>query len=209
MLAKGGRVDAVSVPPVRVAGRELQPTPVFDTYWRFAAARQALYEARLRGQAAPWTATRSCGAHRFTNCYRAADRVSQYLITQVFYAGIQAWDEVVFRILLFKMFNRIPPGSCSTAHFGQVTWREYDFGRYNAVLSEAFGSGERLYSAAYVIPPPPLGEERKHANHLRLLELMMYDRLTGKVARLPFDGAPRSRYCSVTRRSGLSWLTST
>ncbi|MFE1947112.1 hypothetical protein [Streptomyces massasporeus] len=34
---------------VWVAGRELRPTPVYDTYWRFAAARQAVYEARLEG----------------------------------------------------------------------------------------------------------------------------------------------------------------
>jgi hypothetical protein len=29
------------------AGRDLRPTAVFDTYWRFAAARQQVYEARL------------------------------------------------------------------------------------------------------------------------------------------------------------------
>ncbi|WP_260334842.1 nucleotide kinase domain-containing protein, partial [Streptomyces beigongshangae] len=40
---------------VRVGDRELQPTPVFDTYWRFASARQAVYEARLARRAQPWT----------------------------------------------------------------------------------------------------------------------------------------------------------
>src|ERR1035437_783071 len=70
-----------------IRGRRLEPTPVFDTYWRFAAARQALYEARLRGQAAPWTSDPILRRHRFTNCYRAADRVSQFLISQVIYAG--------------------------------------------------------------------------------------------------------------------------
>ena len=168
--------------PIMICGRRLEPTPVFDTYWRFAAARQALYEARLSGQAAPWTSDPILRRHRFTNCYRAADRVSQFLISQVIYAGSQEPEEVVFRTLLFKVFNRIPTWQRLKANFGEVSWREYDFGRYDRVLSDAFGSGERLYSAAYVIPPPALGEERKHANHLRLLELMMSTGVTGKVS---------------------------
>lgn len=177
----GTPTDASPAAPIRVSGRRLQPTPVFDTYWRFAAARQALYEARLRGQLAPWTSDPILRQHRFTNCYRAADRVSQYLISHVIYAGSSEPAEVVFRILLFKAFNRIPTWQRLEAKFGEVSWCEYDFGRYERALSEAFDSGERLYSAAYVVPPPALGEERKHANHLRLLELMMSTDVAGKV----------------------------
>src|SRR5204863_3993331 len=33
-----------------------------------------------------------------------------------------------------------------------------------------------------IVPPPPLGETRKHRNHLRLLELMMRDHVPDKVA---------------------------
>ena len=35
------------------------------------------------------------------------------------------------------------------------------------------------------MPPPPLGEVRKHSNHLRMIELMMRDRAPGKVADAP------------------------
>jgi hypothetical protein len=154
---------------------------VFDTYWRFAAARQGLYEARLRGQAAPWTSDPILRRHRFTNCYRAADRVSQYLISQVIYEGPQDPDEVVFRTLLFKVFNRIATWQRLEARIGEVSWREYDYARYERVLTAAFTSGERLYSAAYVVPPPAFGEARKHANHLRLLELMMSTDVAEKV----------------------------
>src|SRR5262245_35739872 len=92
-----------SVPTtVRIKGRELQLTPVFDTYWRFASARQAVYEARLAGQAQPWTDDPILAGYRFTNCYRAADRVSQAVISEVIYQGPQKWEEVFFRTLLFK-----------------------------------------------------------------------------------------------------------
>ena len=90
-----------------VAGRRVQPTKVFDTYWRFAAERHQVYQARLRGEPCPWTTDSIIASHRFTNCYRAADRVSQYLINEVIYRGSQDADEVLFRILLFKFFNRL------------------------------------------------------------------------------------------------------
>lgn len=170
---------------MRVAGRELQPTRVFDTYWRFAAARQAVYEARLSGEPPPWSDDPILAAYRFTNCYRAADRVSQYLITQVCYRGDQAWDEVFFRVLLFKVFNRVATWRLLTAQLGQVTWAEHEYVACDAILGGALAAGERLYSAAYIMPPPPLGEERKHSNHLRLLELMMNDHAPEKVAEAP------------------------
>jgi hypothetical protein len=40
-----------------------------------------------------------------------------------------------------------------------------------------------IYSPAYVIPPPRLGADRKHLNHLRLLEKMMDDRLDERISR--------------------------
>jgi len=167
---------------VVIRGRLLSTTPVFDTYWRFAAARQALYNARLRGQPQPWSGDPILAAHRFTNCYRAADRVSQFLITQVTYRGDQSWREVFFRTLLFKIFNRVSTWQLLAGQSEQVTWSGYDFDRLNATLQAQLDAGHRLYSAAYIMPPPRLGEIRKHANHLRLIELMMRDGAPEKVA---------------------------
>jgi len=158
---------------------------VFDTYWRFAAERQAIYESRLAGERSPWTHDPILTAHRFTNCYRAADRVSQYLISQVSYEGGQSWEEVFFRTILFKFFNRTSTWQLLIAQLDEVSWPEYDFARYDKILSEALVSGQKLYSAAYIVPPPPLGETRKHRNHLRLLELMMRDNAPAKVATAP------------------------
>lgn len=158
---------------IRVAGRTLAPSAVFDTYWRFAAARQAIYEARLAGLPGPWTQDPVLASYRFTNCYRAADRVSQYLIRNVTYAGDQFWTEVFFRTVLFKSFNRISTWQLLSEQLGRPTWAKYDFARYDSVLTRAFAAGERLYSPAYVVPPPRLGEVRKHSNHLRLIEHMM------------------------------------
>lgn len=188
----GTQVSSGERPPqVTVAGRQLSPTVVFDTYWRFAAARQVIYEARIAGQPGPWTHDPILSQHRFTNCYRAADRVSQYLITHVSYAGEQDIEEVFFRTLLFKAFNKISTWELLTAAIGVPTWKTYTFDRYNAVLSEAFARKQRLYSAAYVVPPPPLGEARKHGNHLRLIEMLMS---TGAPHRVRDAGSMRAAF---------------
>ncbi|MGW8955606.1 nucleotide kinase domain-containing protein [Streptomyces sp. NPDC055709] len=175
LQARGSRQAEGCDPPatVRIAGRVLQPTLVFDTYWRFAAARQQVYLARLGEATAPAVPDPVLAQHRFTNCFRAADRVSQYLIGQVSYRGDQEWQEVFFRTLLFKVFNKIQTWQLLEKHLGEVTWLGYDYRALDRVLSGAFAAGERLYSAAYITPPPLLGERRKHRNHLRLVELMM------------------------------------
>jgi hypothetical protein len=164
-----------------VAGRRLQPTAVFDTYWRFAAARQQVYQARLNGDPPPWTTDPIMASHRFTNCYRAADRVSQYLINKVIYRGSEDPDEVLFRILLFKLFNRISTWKLLKATLGDLVWTTFRLNRYDRVMNEARSGGERLYSPAYVIPSPPLGARRKHTNHLLLLQRMMCDGLRSRL----------------------------
>ena len=164
-----------------VAGRRIQPTKVFDTYWRFAAERHRVYQARLRGQPLPWTTDPIIASHRFTNCYRAADRVSQYLIREVIYRGSQDADEVLFRILLFRFFNRISTWRLLRSAFGDLTWAAFRLDRYAEVLSEAFSRGERIYSAAYIVPPPNLRAQRKHTNHLLLLQQMLRGGLRNKL----------------------------
>ncbi|WP_206154039.1 nucleotide kinase domain-containing protein [Cellulosimicrobium aquatile] len=168
-----GEGSASAPRAISVAGRTLRPTPVFETYWRFASERQRIYSARLRGESGPWTVDPILQQHRFTNCFRAADRVSQYLISDVIYRGSEDPEEVVFRILLFKFFNKIETWKLLESALGELTWKEFDVATFDHVLSEAFSAGQRLYSAAYVIPPPRLGAARKHTNHLRLLQAAM------------------------------------
>jgi hypothetical protein len=159
---------------ITVAGRRLTPSPVFDTYWAFAVARQQIYRARLGGAPGPWTTDPILVQHRFTNCYRAADRVSQHLIREVIYSGDQSWDEVFFRTMLFKLFNRSSTWQRLSTALGELpSWRAYQYDKLDRIMSSVLAAGDRLYSAAYVIPPPRLGEDRKHRNHLRLIEVMM------------------------------------
>jgi hypothetical protein len=171
------RTDAI-----RIAGRTLEPSPVFDTYWRFAAARQDMYLRRLDGSPAPWTDDPILREHRFTNAFRAADRVSQFLIRDVIYGDDtpQESDDVIFRILLFKAFNKVTTWQELERQVGPVSWKHYSFETYLHALDRTAQSGP-IYSPAYVIPPPQLGGSTKRENHLRLIEHIMRDGITSVV----------------------------
>ena len=167
----------------RISSRvALSTTPVFETYWRFAYERQEIFFRRLSGVPPPWTDDEVLRAFRFTNVYRASDRVSQYLIRHVIYNGPQSPDEIFFRVFLFKIFNRIGTWEHLVSELRQPTWRSFDLSRYDRALADLMERGERIYSAAYIIPPPDLGRTRKHSNHLVLLSMMMRDNVPGRLA---------------------------
>lgn len=158
----------------------LRPTVVFDTYWRFAAERQKIFFKRLAGQPQPWTEDPILRQFKFTNAYRASDRASQYLIRKVIYREDLPTTkrEVFFRILLFKIFNKIETWELLEAALGQVVYEDFTFERYDRVLSKAMARQESIYSAAYIMPSAgSLGHTKKHRNHLALLQRMMKDDL--------------------------------
>jgi hypothetical protein len=99
---------------------QITPTVVFETYRRFAAERHSIYLKRLRREPPPWTSDDVLKQYKFTNAFRACDRVSQYLLREVIYNPQASSDaeETVFRILLFKFFNRISTWEILKAKFG-------------------------------------------------------------------------------------------
>jgi thymidylate kinase len=164
-----------------------KPTVVFETYWRFAAKRQAIFFRRLAGVPPPWTEDPVLLAYKFTNAYRASDRVSQYLIKHVIYQGDQSPEEIFFRILLFKFFNRIETWELLRNELGTITFADYSFERYDAILSLAMVEKSRIYSAAYIMPSGSrsLITTRKHQMHLKLLEQMMRDEMPVRLTDAP------------------------
>lgn len=160
-------------------------TAVYESYWRFAAERQHIFFKRAKRMPQPWTCNSVLSTYKFTNAYRASDRVSQYLIRNVIYRDDlpSSNAEVFFRIILFKLFNKIETWRLLEAELGAVTYSDYNFEIYCDVLGRAMRRGETIYSAAYIMPPgsSAFGYPAKHQNHLRLLEEMMKDQLPKKM----------------------------
>jgi hypothetical protein len=180
----------------------MKPTRVYDTYWRFAAERLAIFYRRMTNPVGPWTADPILQSYRFTNAYRAADRVSQYLIRDVQYRGdrSQAPRELFFRTILFKIFNKIETWEAIELRLGPLEWSRVDLAAIENVLDDEFTRGHRIYSAAYIMPAPAFGRVRKHSNHLALLAKMMDDRLPDRLRQAP---SLQSVYESILGYPGL------
>lgn len=161
----------------------LKPTAALDTYWRFAAARQEVFFNRFERRSPPWSDDPILIEHKFTNAYRASDRVSQFLIKEVIYQGDQDPNEVFFRTLLFKFFNKIETWQHLNKFLGEPSLKRFSLGEYDAVLEKAISSGQRIYSAAYIMPTGGRGTEfrRKHLLHLSLLERMLKEGVPAKI----------------------------
>lgn len=164
-----------------VINKKSQPKEsiVYNTYWKFAAKRQEIFLRRFYESPLPWTDDLILSQYKFTNVYRATDRVSQYLIRNVIYDGSQEQDELFFRIILFKTFNRISTWEYLKEQLGEITYKDFSFNRYNQLLMDLMKNGIRIYSAAYIMASgrSTFGLDRKHQNHLRLLEKMVNEQV--------------------------------
>lgn len=182
---------------LRVGSRRLRTTVAFDSYWRLAAERQRMFFRRVAGEPGPWTTDPVLAQHRFTNAYRASDRVSQYLINQVIYGAGTDDVSTVLRVLLFKIFNRVDTWESIERCLGEVNRDTFDPQILNALLDQRMHAGKRLYSAAYIMPSPKLGEVRKHANHLQLLARLLRDGTLGRLVDAPSLAGLYSRLADV------------
>ena len=158
---------------------------VFDTYWRFAAKRQRIFFERLKGDPPPWTDDPILQEYKFCNVYRVSDRVSQYLIRNVIYSGSQKPDEVAFRTVLFRLFNKIETWEYLINRLGKVELASFDFEIYSGFLSEAKKDGPIFGNTFILCANKAFGYEEKHLNYLALVEQMFKkDRLAWRVEKI-------------------------
>ena len=77
-----------------------------------------------------------------------------------------------FRVILFKIFNKIETWESLRYFIGELSWSKFDFDLYTKVL-DRIQKSTPIYSAAYIMPSPTFGFSIKHRNHLRLIEYML------------------------------------
>lgn len=157
---------------------------VYDLYWYFACERQNIFFKKMNGESAPWTDDAILQEYKFCNSYRVNDRVSQYLLKNVIYNGKKySYGDMIFRIILFKLFNKESTWELLIDNFGDVTLSSFSFDKYSKVLGNAINSGVKIYNDAYIsCATKAFGYDRKHDNHLALLDKMFnVDRIQDKI----------------------------
>ncbi len=155
---------------------------VFNTYWEFAHKRQEVFFNKIKKKNV-LTNDKILKKYKFTNAYRASDRVSQFLIQNVIYNKEYSPADLFFRIIIFKTFNKIETWKVLQNTMNDIRWGNYDFKLYDTILTNHMNKGNSIYSGAYIMTSgkSSFGYSKKHRNHLRLIELMMKDALHEKI----------------------------
>jgi hypothetical protein len=156
----------------------MQPTirrEVYDAYWWFAAERQHIFEQRAASRPGPWTQDPILQRFKFCNTFRASDRVSQYLISEVIYGTRAAElpaEDVFLRIVLFRLFSKESTWEALERATGGVRRSTLDVERLGALLDQ-LRQRQAIYTNAFILcAHDAYGHRVKHRNHLELVARM-------------------------------------
>lgn len=158
---------------------------VYDLYWYFASERQRIFEQRVAGQSGPWTDDPILQRYKFCNVFRAADRVSQYMIRDVCYHDEVCGDEDrLFQIVAFRTFSKIETWQAVRAYLGHYpTLQDLASGAFTTALEHAHEQNGTLYTGAFILcATNAYGQPSKYLNHVELFRHMfLIDQLGPKL----------------------------
>jgi hypothetical protein len=152
------------------------PRPgIYDLYWYFASERQQIYQRRIAGEPGPWTADPILQEFKFCNVFRAADRVSQYMIRHVCYHNEPCTPEDrLFQIVAFRTFSKTATWRSVRDVLGRYpTLDDLADGRLSSALDQARQRNGGLYTGAFILcATDAYGQSAKHLNHIELFRHM-------------------------------------
>ena len=157
---------------------------IYDMYWYFAYERQNVFYNKLNGQKKPYTNDKILQEYKFCNCYRVLDRVSQFLLKHIIYNGKEyTKQDVIFRIILFKIFNKEQTWLYLEDKLGDIKFDGFSFDKYHELLLKYKKDGNKIYNDAYIsCANKAFGYDLKHQNHLALIQKMfLKDNMQDKI----------------------------
>ncbi len=156
---------------------------IHDIYWSFAFERQATFERRVAGTPFPWTGDPILQEYKFCNVYRAADRVSQYMIRDVCYHDEACSPEDrIFQIVAFRIFSKIDTWSTVRDFLGHYpTLGDLMDEGFRKALDHAKQRNGGLYTGAFILcATNAYGQPAKHLNHVELFRHMFLQDALGE-----------------------------
>ena len=110
--------------------------------------------------------------YKFTNVYRACDRVSQYLIRNVIYKDLDRYtpEDVLLRILVFKVFNKIETWQYLNKN-QDITLETFDVKKLSAALTKR-QQDYPIFSNAYMMTGSYSGYRSIHTKHQVWLQMI-------------------------------------
>ena len=120
--------------------------------------------------------------YKFTNVYRACDRVSQYLISQVIYKDVEHYspEDTILRILVFKIFNKPSTWEYILQNYGDVRYSDFDPKRLSNVLTKQRQT-EAIFNNAYIMTGSSYRYQTLRYKHERWLQMVADEFVAGGV----------------------------
>jgi len=144
---------------------------IYDLFWYFAYERQEIFINKLNNKKV-LTNDVILQTYKFCNAYRVNDRVSQYLLSNVIYNKEYSSSDMIFRIILFKIFNKESTWELLEKNFIDIKLDTFDFKKYCDVLNN---SNIPIYNDAYIsCASKVFNYNKKHENHLYLVYKMFF-----------------------------------
>lgn len=157
----------------------------FDHFWHFTAERQQIFLRRRTGAPGPWTEDPILARYKFCNVYRAADRVSQYLIRDIAYRDpAVSPDDLAFQVVAFRHFSNTATWNSVTDLLGHPpTLDDLASDRFEQALTVTRERNGGLYTGAFILcATDAYGRRTKHLNHVELFRHMfLRTNLAGRI----------------------------
>lgn len=154
----------------------------FQYYFYFVQERMNMFWNKYHCQNAPWTNDEILRVHKFTNVYRASDRVSQYLIRNVIYGDDNSYSEedTLLRILVFKIFNKIETWEYLEKRHGNIKVNSFDLSKINQLLLER-KNYYPIFNNAYMMTGTHSLYNHLDYKHEKWLEMVKNEMLKGGI----------------------------
>lgn len=166
---------------MHIMSKKRAPTPrpkIYDLYWIFASRRQAAFERRVGGANGPWSEDEILRRFKFCNVFRAADRVSLYMIRNVACAATNdSPADQLFRIVAFRTFSQPQTWDAVTTRLGRApTLDDLACGAFENALDAVKKERGGLYTGAFILcATKAFGFDEKHRNHVALFKQMFLE----------------------------------
>lgn len=146
----------------------------FVYYFRFIEKRMQIFWSRHNNAPYPWTNDDILKKYKFTNVYRACDRVSQYLINEVILNADKRLNEedILLNIIIFKIFNKIETWKYLKSEFDLITVKDFNPAVISEKLSKRINT-QPIFSAAYIMTASGgnyKSLQRKHERWLHMVD---------------------------------------
>ncbi|MBP1629567.1 MAG: hypothetical protein H6Q15_460 [Bacteroidetes bacterium] len=125
---------------------------VYKYYFYFIQERMNIFWNKYELKKQPWTNDIILKENKFTNVYRASDRISQYLIKNIIYDNLDSFNEkdILFRILIFKIFNKVETWEYLENKIGPISIDNFNISEVNTLLTERMHQLP-IYNNAYMM----------------------------------------------------------